>query len=125
MTAMPPPSYAEWPDAQGPALRILEKLGWTVLSSEEALRMRGGSASEVLLRPILETQLRRLNPIEYKGRRHELSEGNAHEAIEKLRRLPEASLVQANEKAYDLLMLGTSVEQERSEERRVGKGCGC
>ena len=29
MTAMPPPSYAEWPDSQGPALRILEKLGWT------------------------------------------------------------------------------------------------
>ena len=118
MTAMPPPSYAEWPDSQGPALRILEKLGWTVLSSEEALRMRGGSASEVLLRPILETQLRRLNPIEYKGRRHELSEGNAHEAIEKLRRLPEASLVQANEKAYDLLMLGTSVEQEVEGDRK-------
>lgn len=112
------PSYAEWPDSQGPALRILEKLGWTVLSSEEALRMRGGSASEVLLRPILETQLRRLNPIEYKGRRHELSEGNAHEAIEKLRRLPEASLVQANEKAYDLLMLGTSVEQEVEGDRK-------
>ena len=118
MTAMLPPSYAEWPDSQGPALRILEKLGWTVLSSEEALRMRGGSASEVLLRPILETQLRRLNPIEYKGRRHELSEGNAHEAIEKLRRLPEASLVQANEKAYDLLMLGTSVEQEVEGDRK-------
>jgi len=112
------PSYAEWPDSQGPALRLLEKLGWSVLSSEEALRMRGGSTSEVLLRPTLETQLRRLNPIEYKGRRHELSEGNAHEAIEKLRRLPEASLVQANEKAYDLLMLGTSVEQEVEGDRK-------
>lgn len=115
---MPHPSYAEWPDSQGPALRLLEKLGWTELSPEEALRMRGGSTSEVLLRPILEAQLRRLNPIEYRGRRHELSEGNAHEAAEKLRRLPEASLVQANERAYDLLMLGTSVEQEVEGDRK-------
>ena len=115
---MSAPSYAEWPDSQGPALRLLEKLGWTVLSPEEAVQMRGGSTSEVLLRPVLEAQLRRLNPIEYKGRRYELSGGNAHEAAEKLRRLPEASLVQANERAYDLLMLGTSVEQEVEGDRK-------
>ncbi len=112
------PSYAEWPDSQGPALRLLQKLGWTVLSPEDALRMRGGSTSEVLLRSVLETQLRRLNPIAYRGRLHELSEGNAHEAAEKLRRLPEASLIQANEKAYDLLMLGTSLEQEIEGDRK-------
>lgn len=112
------PTYAEWPDSQGPALRLLEKLGWTVLSSEQTLGMRGGSTSEVLLRSVLEEQLRRLNPIDYKGRRYELSQGNAHEAAEKLRRLPEASLIQANEKAYDLLMLGTSVEQEIEGDRK-------
>ena len=111
-------SYAEWPDSQGPALALLEKLGWTELTPEEALEMRGGSASEVLLRPILEAQLRRLNPIEYRGRQHELSDGNAHEAAQKLRRLPGASLIQANERAYDLLMLGTSVEQEIEGDRK-------
>ena len=68
-------SYAEWPDSQGPALALLKKLDWTELSPEEALEMRGGSTSEVLLRPILEAQLRRLNPIEYKGRTYELSAG--------------------------------------------------
>ena len=111
-------SYAEWPDSQGPAVTLLKKLGWTELSPEEALSMRGGSTSEVLLRPVLEAQLRRLNPIEYKGRTYELSAGNAHEAAEKLRRLPEASLIQANERAYDLLMLGTSVEQEVEGDRK-------
>ncbi|MEL6611917.1 MAG: HsdR family type I site-specific deoxyribonuclease, partial [Bacteroidota bacterium] len=115
---MAAPSYAEWPDSQEPALRLLEKLGWTVLTPAEALALRGGSTSEVLLRPILEAQLRRLNPITYRGQRHELSEGNAHEVAEKLRRLPEASLIQANETAYDLLMLGTSVEQEVEGDRK-------
>ena len=113
-----PSSYAEWPDSQGPALALLKKLDWTELSPEAALDMRGGSTSEILLRPILEAQLRRLNPIEYKGRTYELSAGNAHEAAEKLRRLPEASLIQANERAYDLLMLGTSVEQEVEGDRK-------
>ena len=110
-----PSSYAEWPDSQGPALVLLKKLGWTELSPEAALEMRGGSTSEVLLRPILEAQLRRLNPIEYKGRTYELSAGNAHEAAEKLRRLPEASLIQANERAY-------GPAHARDERRARGRG---
>lgn len=113
---MPTP-YAEWPDSQGPALALLQALGWTVLSPEDALAMRGSTA-EVLLRPVLEEQLARLNPVEYRGRTYRLSGANVHEAAEKLRRLPEASLVQANERAYDLLMLGTSVEQEVEGDRK-------
>ncbi len=118
LSTMSNPSYAEWPDSQGPALDLLRVLGWTVLTPTQAMEMRGGSLSEVLLRTVLERQLRRLNPIDYRGTVHELSSAGAHHAAEKLRRLPEASLAQAGEAAYDLLMLGTSAEQTVDGDRK-------
>lgn len=113
-----PKTYAEWEDAQAPALHLLGKLGYTVLSPEEALVMRDGSTSEVLLRDVLEAKLREINRIHYKGRTYAFSDGNIHEAVEALRTPVEGGLVHTNEHIYDLLTLGKSFEQEIEGDRK-------
>lgn len=116
---MPNPAlYTEHIDSQAPALRLLEKIGFSVLSPDAALAVREGSISNVLLRTVLEEKLQDLNQIIYKGRSYDFSDGNIHEAIEALRNLPEGGLVHTNEKAYDLLTLGKSLEQEIEGDRK-------
>ena len=99
-------------------MRLLEKLGYTVLTPQEAHDARGRSTSEVLLRSILEKKLHEINEITYKGRTYDFSDGNIHEAVEALRNLPDGGLVYTNEKAYDLLTLGKSLEQEIEGDRK-------
>jgi type I restriction enzyme R subunit len=117
-------SYTEWDDSQAPALRLLQhidpdaRLRYTRLSPEEALAARGGSTGEVLLRSVLERQLRRMNRIEYKGRTYDFSDGNVHEAVEALRTPPLGGLVHTNEYVYDLLTLGKSLEQDIEGDRK-------
>ena len=56
MSAVPQntPSFTEDQVSQLPALHLLLKLGWILVPPEDALRLRGGRRSRVLLRPILE-----------------------------------------------------------------------
>lgn len=103
--------YDEQTDAHGPALRLLQKLGYEKLTSQETTDLRGGDTAEVLLTEVLDRQLRELNHIAYKGETYAFSDASIHQAIQRLRQLPEASLMQANEKAYERLTLGVSIEQ--------------
>lgn len=59
----PTPRHREDDVSQIPALQLLQALGYTYLTPEEALVLRGGRPSGVLLDGILEAQLRRLNSI--------------------------------------------------------------
>ncbi|HID97498.1 MAG TPA: type I restriction endonuclease subunit R, partial [Thermodesulfobacteriaceae bacterium] len=54
-------SFTERHTVQNPFIRYAEEAGWTYLSPEEALRLRGGEDSPVL-RSVLIEQLQRLNP---------------------------------------------------------------
>ncbi len=54
-------NFTERKTVQNPFLRYAEEAGWTYLSPEEALRVRGGEDSPVL-RTVLTEQLQRLNP---------------------------------------------------------------
>ena len=57
-------SFQEDHISQLPALMLLEKLGYTYLTPDEALAMRGGGkTSNVLLEEVLRNQLRRINSI--------------------------------------------------------------
>ena len=51
-------SFKENDISQKPALELLQKLGYKYLSPEEALVMRGGKTSNVLLEEVLRRQLR-------------------------------------------------------------------
>ncbi len=108
---MDTPSFKEDQISQIPALMLLQKLGYTYLSPEEAERLRGGRLSGVLLEGILTEQLRAINTIRFKGREYPFSEGNIFAAVQTLKDVVDDGLVKTNEKVYDLLTLGKSMQQ--------------
>ena len=65
-------SFQEDHISQLPALMLLEKLGYTYLTPDEALAMRGGKTSNVLLEEVLRNQLRRINSIRVNRNKEEL-----------------------------------------------------
>ncbi len=105
------PSFLEERISQIPALQLLQNLGWTYLTPGQALGLRGVRQSEVLLTAVLAAQLRQLNRIHFKGQEFEFSEANIETALEALRDVVYDGLIRTNEKFYDLLVLGKSLQQ--------------
>ncbi|HTV48653.1 MAG TPA: HsdR family type I site-specific deoxyribonuclease [Phycisphaerae bacterium] len=105
------PSYREDDASQIPALRMLINLGYEYLTPDEAVRLRGGKTSGVILDGVLEKQLPKLNRISFKKQEYAFSEGNIQSAIMSLKDVLYDGLVRTNEKAYDLLTLGRSMPQ--------------
>lgn len=105
------PSFQEDHISQVPALQVLQQLGYRYLDEEETLQLRGGRESNVLLDGVLEEQLRRMNKIQFKGEQFEFSEANINTAIQALKDLPLDGLVRTNEKIYELLVWGKSLQQ--------------
>ena len=105
------PSFKEDHISQIPALHLLQNLGYTYLTPDEALAMRGGRLNAVILEDVLAKQLRKINQITFKGQTHPFSEGNILSAIQTLKDVVYDGLVRTNEKVYDLLCLGRSMQQ--------------
>jgi len=97
--------------SQIPALQLLVGLGFEFLTPLEAIRERLGRTSNVLLENILRNQLKELNRIQYKGREYLFSEENIQSAIQKLKNIKYDGLLKTNEVIYDLITLGTAMEQ--------------
>ena len=104
-------AYTEFPDSQRPALHLLQKMGYTHMSADEASQQRDGILSNVILEDILLSQLQKLNKFEYKGHTYHFSKGNLQEAVNTLKNVPDEGLVATNEKVYDLLTLGKSLKE--------------
>ncbi|MFA5299730.1 MAG: type I restriction endonuclease, partial [Lutibacter sp.] len=106
------PSYIEDHISQIPALQLLIKMGYQYLAPEEALALRGGRTSNVLLEPILKEQLQKINSIQYKDKEFAFSDSNINTAIVELRDLPiQDGFIKANQFFFDLITLGKSLEQ--------------
>lgn len=97
--------------SQIPALQQLVNLGFTCLTPKQALAERGGRAGNVILEGVLRESLKAINRIQYKGGQYLFSEENIQSAVQKLKNLPWDGLHRTNEAAYDLLTLGTALEQ--------------
>jgi len=104
--------------SQLPALQLLMNIGWTYLTPAQALSQRQGKTSEVLLEGILREQLASINRIQHKGSEHRFSDESIRDAILKLKSVPWDGLVRTNEQIYDLLTLGTSLEQTIDGDKR-------
>ena len=89
----------------------LINLGYQYLTPRQALALRGGKTSNVLLESILREQLQKYNRIHYKGREYHFSEANIQEAIQKLKNVRYDGPQKTNEAIYDLITLGTALEQ--------------
>ena len=105
------PSFKEDHISQVPALEVLQKLGYRYLTPAETVAARGERLADVLLEQVLAERLRQINVIRFKGREYPFSEGNILSAVQALKDVVDDGLVQTNEKVYDLLCLGKSMQQ--------------
>ena len=105
------PSFKEDHISQIPALQLLQNIGYTYLTPDEALKLRGGRMNAVLLEGVLVEQLRKINRIRFKGKEYPFSEGNILSAVQALKDTLYDGLIRTNEKIYDLLCLGKSMQQ--------------
>ena len=104
-------SFNEKHLSQIPALQLLANLGYRYLTPEQALAMRGGRLSNVLLEEVLRDSLKRINRIQHKGGDYLFSEENLQSAIQRLKNVKYDGLLKTNEAVYDLLTLGVALEQ--------------
>jgi len=102
---------AEKHQSQVPALQLLVALGFTPLSQEEALRLRGGRLRNVVLDDVLADQLMRINRFTHRGREYSFDLEDAHEAMRRLKPTPDRmkGLRGTNQDIYDSLVLGTTI----------------
>ncbi len=108
---MPPFPFSEKHLSQIPALQQLINLGYHYLPPAQTTAERGGRTANVLLENILRDQLKKINRIHYKGGQYLFSEENIQSAIQKIKTVPYDGLQKTNEAIYDLLTLGTALEQ--------------
>jgi type I restriction enzyme R subunit len=94
-----------------PALVLLQKLGWEYLSPSQAMKLRGGKASSVLLEEVLIDWLRKHNSISFRGSEQPFTDSNIMAAVNALKDISYEGLIRTNEKIYDLLSLGKSLPQ--------------
>ena len=106
------PNFLESHVSQIPAIQLLQQLGYSYLSPEEAAVERRGKLGGVLMENILKAQLRRLNRVVAKGREVPFTEEAINQAVERLRSIPFDGLCRTSEAIFDLLTLGISVDQE-------------
>lgn len=97
--------------SQIPALQVLISLGYEYLPPERAYALRGGRVGSVVLDEILREQLKRINRISYRGGEYLFSEENIQTAVQRLKSVRFDGLQRTNEAVYDLLTLGTTLEQ--------------
>lgn len=102
---------AEKHQSQVPALQLLVALGFTPLSQDEALRLRGGRLRNVVLDDVLAEQLMRINRFTHRGREYSFDLEDAHEAMRRLKPTPDRlkGLKGTNQDIYDTLVLGTTI----------------
>ena len=106
-------SFKENDISQHPALELLQEMGYQYLSPDDALALRGGKTSNVLLEDVLREQLKELNSIR-KGKYKEVrfSEQNIENGVIAMRNVPmEGGYLSGNEAVYNMLTLGKAFEQ--------------
>jgi type I restriction enzyme R subunit len=110
---METPSFKEDHISQIPALQLLQKLGYQYLSQEEALQLRGGKTSNVILENVLRKQLKEINSIRLSSSKTSIfSDANIEAGIMALKELPmNEGYMAACEVAYNRITLGKDLEQ--------------
>lgn len=110
---MDTPSFKEDQISQIPALQMLQKLGYTYLSPEEALELRGNKTTNVILEKVLRNQLKEINSIKISSSKTSLfSDANIEAGILALKDLPmNEGYNFACEVAYNRITLGKDLEQ--------------
>ena len=95
-----------------PAIQLLKDMGYKYISKEENKILRNNNLNEVLLKDVLERNLKELNSYEYLGKKYKFSAITIGQAIKDLNEDLVTGLVSTNEKIYDMLTLGRSYTEK-------------
>jgi type I restriction enzyme R subunit len=101
-----------------PAVTLLQNLGYSYLPPDEALRLRNGKRSRVVLEHVLADWLRTNNHYEAKGQTRSFSEANIQRAVATISQHPFDALNTTSQALYDLLTLGRSLEENVDGDRK-------
>ncbi|WPZ02538.1 type I restriction endonuclease subunit R [Idiomarina sp. OXR-189] len=105
------PKFQEEYAAKIPAMTLLAGLGWSFLSPQEALALRGGKQDRVVLREVLSDVLSK-RTFQYAGKSYPLSENSIDNIISHLcSPALNEGLRHANEAIYNHLMYGIPVTE--------------
>ena len=110
---METPSFKEDHISQIPALQVLQNLGYTYLTPDEALAYRSNKTTNVILEDVLREQLKEINSIRVSSTKTSVfSDNNIEAGIQALKSPPmQEGYITASESVYNLLTLGKSLEQ--------------
>ncbi len=116
MTALDP---SEKYVSQIPAVQALMRFGYECLPQAEAEKRRG-KLRNVLLEGVLAERIIALNAFTYRGTEHRFTQGDAEEAIRRLKLSPveQRGLIGTNQDIYDLLVLGTTITKTIDGDRK-------
>lgn len=117
---MQTPSTTEDHTSQLPALQLLIQLGYSYLSPDEALVARQGKSSQVLLKEIVRSQLRKINTVRVSSSQStQLSDTNIDTALRTLEHLNlSQGYLKASQHMHELLLNGTTLEQSVNGNKR-------
>ncbi|WP_447862513.1 type I restriction endonuclease subunit R [Enterobacter ludwigii] len=105
------PKFQEEFSAKMPALALLTNLGWSYLSSDEALATRAGKPDQVVLTHLLREQLAK-RTFTFGGQEYSLSDKAIDNLIAEVNSPAlNQGLLTANERLYNHLMYGISVTE--------------
>ncbi|RAR51065.1 type I restriction endonuclease subunit R [Flavobacterium lacus] len=107
------PSFKEDQISQIPALQLLQKLGYTYLSPQEAEELRSNKTGQVILEPILRKQLHEINSIQVSSSKMAFfSDANIENGIQALKDIPmNEGYIATSKKAFEIITLGKALEQ--------------
>ncbi|MEG9605853.1 type I restriction endonuclease subunit R [Serratia nematodiphila] len=111
MSTQHAPKFQEEYSAKLPALALLNNLGWSYLSPEEALATRAGKPDQVVLTHLLREQLAK-RTFTFGGQEYSLSDKAIDNLIAEVNSPAlNQGLLTANERLYNHLMYGISVTE--------------
>ena len=86
------------------ALELLLAMGYKYISAEEALRQRGGDASNFILADIAAEKLMEINEYEVGGVDYKFSEKDVRDAIDELEHIQYEGLIDTAQKIFNIIM---------------------
>ena len=97
-------NFDEAKQSQLPAVEMLVNLGWEYISSKQALALRNGDDSRVLLGDVLQRSLMRLNSYEHAGQQHKFTEQALARVAEELEATRVDGIIDTSRQITDIIM---------------------
>ncbi len=97
-------NFDEAKQSQLPFIELLLNMGYSYISTEEALQQRGGDTSNFILADIAAEKLMEINSYEIDGVEYKFSEKDVRVAVDELEHIQYEGLIDTAQKVYNTIM---------------------